>query len=208
MGRYGVAEPPVEAQKEDAPVDVPLFPSYGYPAFVPPVPRPKVRIKADILPAVSVFSLVALVGFPLGWLWSRLAPGQLKAVGQRGVLVPLTGESYHRFDAVAIFVALGLAGGLVVGVGVWFLRERRGPVIMLAAVLGSLAAALLATMLVGMFAGWIYDTPSATKLGDVVTLAPKLESMWAVMAQPLATALAYGVLAAWNGMDDLGRRLG
>jgi uncharacterized protein DUF2567 len=203
-----VAEPPVEAQQEDAPVEAPLYPSYGYPAYVPPAPRPRVQVKADILPAISVFSLVSLVGIPLAWLWAQLAPGQLKAVGQRGVLIPLTAESYHRFDAIAIFVALGFAAGLVVGVGIWFLRERRGPVIMAGAVLGSLAAAYLGTLMVGMFTGWIYDTPSATKVGDVVTLAPTLESVWVILAQPLATALVYGVLAAWNGMDDLGRRLG
>lgn len=204
-----MAEPPVEAQQEDAPVQAPLYPPpYDYPAYVPPAPRPRVQVKADILPAVSVFSLIALVGIPLAWLWAQLAPSQLKAVGQRGVLIPLTAESYHRFDSIAIFVGLGFAAGLVVGVGIWFLRERRGPVIMAGAVLGSLAAAYLGTLMVGMFTGWIYDTPSATKLGDVVTIAPTLESAWVILAQPLATALAYGVLAAWNGMDDLGRRLG
>lgn len=201
-----MAEPPVEAQRTEAPIEVPQYAPYPY--RLPPVPRPRVRVKADILPAISVFSLVSLVGIPLGWLWSRLTPGQLKVVAPNGVLIPLTAESYHRFDAIAIFVALGLGGGLVVGVAVWFMRERRGPVIMFAAVLGSLVAAFLAVMLTGMFTGWIYSTPSATKLGDVVSLAPTLESTWVVMAQPLATALAYGVLAAWNGMDDLGRRLG
>ncbi|TCO56627.1 DUF2567 domain-containing protein [Actinocrispum wychmicini] len=201
-----MAEPPVEAQRTDTPVEVPQY--APYPFRLPPVPRPKVRVKADILPAVSVFSLVSLVGIPVGWLWSRLAPGQLKVVAQNGVLIPLTEESYHRFDAIAIFVALGLGAGLLVGVAVWFMRERRGPVVMIGAVLGSLGAAFLALMLTGMFTGWIFSSPTATKLGDVVSLAPKLESVWAVMAQPLATALAYGVLAAWNGMDDLGRRLG
>jgi hypothetical protein len=203
-----VAEPPVEAQQKDAPVDVPLYQPYGYPYFLPPAPKPKVHIKADLLPAVSVFSIIALVGIPVAWIWAQLAPSQLKAVAQNGVLIPLTAESYHRFDSVAIFVALGLAAGFVVGVAVWFLRERRGPVVMLAAVLGSLAAAFMAAMLLGAFTSGMYPTPSAVKLGDVVSVAPKLESMWAVLAQPLATALAYGVLAAWNGMDDLGRRLG
>lgn len=203
-----MAEPPVEAQQKDAPVDVPLYPAYGYPYYVPPAPKPKVHVKADILPAVSVFSIIALVGIPVAWIWAQLAPGQLKAVAQNGVLIPLTAESYHRFDAIAIFVALGLASGLVVGVAVWFLRERRGPVIMVAAVLGSLAAAFMAVLLLGAFSSGMYPAPAATKLGDVVTIAPKLESMWAVLAAPLATALAYGVLAAWNGMDDLGRRLG
>jgi hypothetical protein len=206
-----VTEPPAEAQTQDAPVDVPpkqFPPPYGYPYYMPPTPKPRVVIKPDLLPAISVLSLVSLLGILLAWLWAQLAPSQLKVVNSRGQLVPLTAESYHRFDALAVFVLLGLGAGLVVGVAVWFLRERRGPVVMVAAVLGSLVAAYLATMMVGMFTGWIYDVPTAPKVGDVVTLAPKLESMWVVLAQPLATALAYGVLAAWNGMDDLGRRLG
>jgi hypothetical protein len=205
-----VAEPPVEARQVDAqvdpPMDVPQFAPDPY--RLPPPPRPRVHVKTDILPAVSVFSLLSLVGIPLAYVWAHLAPPQLKAVAQNGVLIPLTAESYHRFDALAIFVALSLGSGFVAGLAVWFLRERRGPVVMAGAVLGSLGAAFLALLLTGAFTGMMYTMPSATKLGDVVTIAPKIESVWAVMAQPLATALAYGVLAAWNGMDDLGRRLG
>lgn len=203
-----MAEPPVEAQKTDQTVGAPIFPAYGYPYVLPPVQKPKVSIKADLLPAISTLFSLTLLGFPLAWLWSMLAPGQLKVINARGVPVPLTAESYHRFDSLAVFLLLGLGAGLVVGVGVWFLRERRGPVIMIAAVLGSMGAAYMATLTSKMFTGWIYDVPSATKVGDVVTVAPTLESLWVIVAQPLATALVYGVLAAWNGMDDLGRRLG
>src|SRR4051794_13848872 len=106
MGGRGVAEPPVEARQGDAPGDVPQFAPYPYP--LPAPPRPRVHVKTDILPAVSVFSLLSLVGIPIAYLWARLAPPQLKAVAQNGVLIPLTAESYHRFDALAIFVALGL----------------------------------------------------------------------------------------------------
>lgn len=202
-----MAEQPVEAQRKDAPSEVPLYPLYGVPYYLPPQPKSRVVIKADLLPAVSVLSLVSLVGVPLAWLWAQLAPSQLKQVTQRGVF-PLTAESYHRFDSMAVFVLLGFGAGLVVGVAVWFMRERRGPVTMIAAVLGSLGGAYLATLMTGMFTGWIYEVPSATNVGDVVEVAPTLESVWVILAQPLATALAYGVLAAWNGMDDLGRRLG
>jgi hypothetical protein len=203
-----VSERPVEAREEDAPADVPLYPAYDYPFYIPPAPRSRVIVKADLLPAVSVLSLVSLIGIPLAYLWSLLAPSQLKAVSRTGQLVPLTAESYHRFDSMAVFVMLGLGAGVVVGVGVWFMRERRGPVVMAALVLGSLGAAYLATLMTGLFTGWIYDVPTALNVGDVVDVAPTLESAWVILAQPLASALAYGVLAAWNGLDDLGRRLG
>lgn len=203
-----MSERPVEARQEDAPADVPPYPAFDHPYYIPPAPRSRVVIKPDLLPAISVLSSVSLIGIPLAWLWSLLAPSQIKAVSRTGQLVPLTAESYHRFDAMAVFVALGFGVGLVVGVGVWFMRERRGPVIMVAVVLGSLVAAYLATMMSGLFTGWVYDVPTAMNVGDAVEVAPTIESLWVILAQPLATALAYGVLAAWNGMDDLGRRLG
>jgi hypothetical protein len=31
--------------------------------------------------------------------------------------------------------------------------------------------------------------------------------VWVLLAPPFATALTYCLLAAWNGRDDLGRRL-
>ncbi|CAM3509844.1 DUF2567 domain-containing protein [Kibdelosporangium persicum] len=202
-----MAEQPVEARQRDAPAEVPPYAVYGLPYHLPQPPRSRVVIKADLLPAVSILSSISLLGIPLAWLWALLAPDQLKQVTTRG-LIPLTAESYHRFDSMALFVLLGLGAGLIVGVGTWFLRERRGPVTMVAAVLGSLGSAYLATLMVGMFTGWIYEVPATTNVGDTVTVAPTLESVWVILAQPLATALAYGVLAAWNGMDDLGRRLG
>ncbi|MBP2324056.1 xanthosine utilization system XapX-like protein [Kibdelosporangium banguiense] len=203
-----MSERPVEAREADAPADVPLYPAFDYPYYIPPAPRSRVVVKQDLLPAISVVSLVSLLGIPLAYLWSLLAPSQLKAVSRSGQLVPLTAESYHRFDSMAVFVALSLGAGLVVGVSVWFMRERRGPVAMVAVVLGSLLAAYLATLMTGLFTGWLYDVPTALNVGDVVDVAPTIESTWVILAQPLAAALAYGVLAAWNGLDDLGRRLG
>lgn len=203
-----MSERPVEAQKEDAPADVPQYPAYDHPFYLPPPPRSRVIVKADLLPAISVLSMVSLIGIPLAYLWALLAPGQLKAISRTGQILPLTAESYHRFDSLAVFVMLGLGAGLVVGVGAWFMRERRGPVVMVALVLGSLGAAYLATLMTGMFTGWMYDVPTALNAGDIINVAPTLESGWVILAQPLAAALAYGVLAAWNGLDDLGRRLG
>lgn len=186
-------------------------PPAAYPPYVPAQwqpERPKVVVKADLLPALSVASTVSLFGLVIGWLWAHLAPPQRVVISQDGTPVPLTAESYHRFDDLVLFVLLGLSAGLVTGLAVWFLRERRGPVIMLAATLGSAVGGWLAMQVGTAWAEGRYPIGDQVKTLDVVVKAPQLESAWVLLAWPLTTALAYGVLAAWNAMDDLGRRLG
>lgn len=203
-----MAEQPVEARSEqdaqDRGPEYPIFPT----AYVwrPPVPR--VVVKADLLPAISIMSTVALLGLAVGWLWSLLAPAQRKVIYPDGTPIPLTDESYHRFDDLVVFMLLCLAAGLVTGVAVWYLRERRGPVVMIAAVIGSALGGWLATSVGKAWADGRWPAPASVKTADIVSVPPVLESTWGLLAWPVMTALAYGILAAMNGMDDLGRRLG
>jgi hypothetical protein len=205
--RFVVSEQPVErpAPESWAPVDVVSD------AWARAVSRrrPTVVVKADLLPAVSVVSTTALLGLLIAWIWARIAPAVPGIITQTGQPVALPSPfGYHRFDDLAIFLLLGFAAGLVAGVATWLLRERRGPTIMLAAVLGSLVGAWLAVHTGLSFAAGHYPISGAPKVGAVIDLAPRLETGWVLLAQPLGTALAYGVLAAWNGMNDLGRRFG
>ncbi|GAA3812573.1 DUF2567 domain-containing protein [Amycolatopsis sp. ATCC 39116] len=171
-------------------------------------PQPRVVVKADLLPAVSLLSLIGVLGIPLGWLWSLLAPPERVRVFDGGQLIPLQLESWHRFDDLAIYALLGLGLGVVTGAAVWMLRERRGPVVLIAAVLGGLLAAWLGVQMGVAFANSAYAVTTTPAVGDVIERAPRIESLWVLVAQPLGTALAYGLLAGWNGRDDLGRRLG
>ncbi|WNV89697.1 DUF2567 domain-containing protein [Umezawaea sp. Da 62-37] len=199
-----MAEQPVEDRAVEAHVP-PVLPQWVY-DYRPP--RPKVVVKRDLLPAVCLLGALSALAIPMGWLWSLLAPGQNKVVQDGAELIPVGGESYHRLDDLMIFVVMGLAAGLLTGIATWMLRERRGPVIMLAAVAGSALAAYLGQKTgIGMAAGH-YATTGTLNIGDMVMTAPVLETAWGAVAWPLATALAYGCLAAWNGLDDLGRRLG
>lgn len=170
--------------------------------------RPRVVVKADLLPGVSVLSTIAVVGLALGWIWSMIAPAERLFITDDGTPVPLLDESYHRFDDVGVFLLVNLAAGLILGAVVWQLRERRGPVILIAAVLGAVVGGWLAMRTGVSFAQGGYPTPTAPHPGDVVTKAPGLGTSWALLAQPFALAFAYGVLSAWNGRHDLGRRLG
>lgn len=170
--------------------------------------RSRVVIKADLLPAISVLSLVALLGVPLGWGWSRLAPDTRMRVLPGGHQAPLPMESWHRFTDLAVFMLFGLAAGIVVGVAVWLLRARRGPVMLFGLVAGSALSAVFAMRMGIAFANNHYAVAEAPEVGDVVSAAPELSTGWILLAQPLAAALSYGILAVWNGRDDLGRRLG
>ena len=135
-------------------------------------------------------------------------PQRERVVTADGQRVPLELESWHRFDDLAVFGLMTLGLGIVVGVVVWLLRERRGPVVFLAAVLGVALASALA-MLLGV--GWAnshYAIAAPPALGSVIELAPRLESWWVLLTGPLGVTLVYSLLATWNGRDDLGRRLG
>ncbi|ATE58434.1 hypothetical protein CNX65_28115 [Actinosynnema pretiosum] len=163
-------------------------------------------VQRDIPAAIKVFSTTSLLGLPIGLLWAWLAPAQ-NVVVQSGGFVPVPGESYHRLDSLMVFVLLGLAAGVLTGAASWMMRELRGPVVMLAATVGSVLAAFLAFRVSAPFSTWRHELASAPAVGEVIRLAPSLDSAWGIVAWPLGTALAYGCLAAWNGMDDLGRRL-
>ncbi|MCX2955008.1 DUF2567 domain-containing protein [Lentzea sp. NEAU-D7] len=192
-----------------APVRIESVPEPPYVYHYYPRPRPKVVVKRDLLPSLVVALTTFIGAFPAGFLWSRLAPAQLKIVSpQDDKLYPIGLESYHRLDALMVFVLIGLGAGVITGIAVWLMRQRRGPVVMLAMTAGSFAAAWFAQDFGGRLAAGLYPNPASIKPNDTLLVAPALETWWGILAWPLAAALAYGCCAAWNGLDDLGRRLG
>ncbi|WP_370943177.1 DUF2567 domain-containing protein [Amycolatopsis sp. cg5] len=176
------------------------------PVYRIPLERPKVRVKADILPAISLAGTSTLLAFPLVYLWSLLAPTQRFRVYEGG-LAPLDLESWHRFDSLAIFGFLSIGAGVLIAAVAWLMRERRGPVMLVAAALGALGASAVGVLSKGMFLGK-YDIAKPPSVGDVIVAAPTLDTWWVIIAAPTAAVVVYGICAAWNGLDDLGRRLG
>lgn len=176
---------------------------------LPPLRRQRPAVsRVDLVGALSLASLVSLTGLPLGWLWSRLAPAQLSIMQEDQTLAALPTESQHRFDDLATFVMLGAAAGLLVGAAAWLMRGRRGPLTVVGLAAGSLFAAWLAVRMGVSFAHARYAQPSSLlPPNDVVAVAPRIDSNWVIIAQPLFAVLAYGMAAAANGLEDLGRRL-
>jgi uncharacterized protein DUF2567 len=171
-----------------------------------PVPfRPGAVVRADVVPAWGVLCAVAVLGLPLGALWSWLAPTEFVVrsalVAAPGGVLPFAGQTEHRFDDMAIFVLLGLATGVLTGAALWLLRRRRGPLVLLAAVLGSLIAAWLA-MRIGL---WLVAAryPDLASTGAPFPRPPVLESAWVIITQPFGVAVTYCITTAWSGTDDL-----
>ncbi|MBA8823457.1 hypothetical protein FHX42_000786 [Saccharopolyspora lacisalsi] len=167
---------------------------------------PRVVVKADLLPALIALVSVSLLGVPLGWLWSRLAPAHASVLTSGGELSMMPVESYHRFDALAVFLLITASAGVLLGALLWLVRSRRGPVVLVAGVLGSLACAWLASKLGTMFAGGLHPMPAEPQVGELITMPPEIDTPSAVLLQPFALALVYGLATSWNALDDLGRR--
>jgi hypothetical protein len=172
-----------------------------------PVPsRPAVVVRADLVAALGVVAAVAVLGAPLGVLWSWLAPPEFVARSPRaptpGGVLPFVGETAHRFDDMATFVLFGLAAGVLTGAALWLLRRRRGPLVVIAAVLGSLVASWVA-MRVGLWLA-VAHYPDLASTGAPFPRPPVVESDWVIIAQPFTVAVTYCLTTAWNGADDLG----
>ncbi|MGH3857002.1 MAG: DUF2567 domain-containing protein, partial [Pseudonocardiaceae bacterium] len=154
---------------------------------------------------VGVVGVVAVVGVPWGVLWAWLAPGEVVArstdAATLGAVLPFAGQDEHLFDDMATFVLLGLAAGVLTGAALWLLRRHRGPLVLLAAVAGSLIAGWLA-MRTGL---WLVASryPDLASTGAPFPRPPVLQSAWVIVAQPFGVAFAYSITTAWNGTDNL-----
>lgn len=158
----------------------------GAPAW-PPASSPRT---ASVRGLALLVAAVLVLGAALGVVWSRLAPGQRFVVIDARTLATLPTESEHVFVDAALFVVLGLVGGLLSAVAAWRWRRARGPVVLLVLVGASVLGALLAHV-VGLA---LVTQPDATGApqGTVLTAAPQLRTWLVLVGQPLGAALGYG----------------
>lgn len=150
-----------------------------------------------------MLTVLTVLGGLAGVVWAFLAPAvRLLVVAEdRGVV--LTGESLHRFDAVAIFVGIGVVLGVLSAVVVWGMRRVRGPGAVAALVIGSgLGAGVAALAGLGV-AHLRFPRAEGPAVGTIVADAPVLSTPMVLVAQPLAAALVYLLLAALSPYDDL-----
>lgn len=178
-------------------------------------------VRADVPAALRLALGVVAAGLPLGVLWAFLAPGVGTVVLAGGASGALPGENDHAFDAVAVFVLLVAAFGVIAGVVAWRRRAVRGPVALASVVLASLVAAWLAGRVGGaLAAGPVLPSPvpvlidrAATSGGGPGPAPPTLPGTltttpaspgpwWAAVAAGLTAALSYVAGAIADGHED------
>jgi len=176
------------------------------------------ELRVDLRPAVVLAVVAAVAGVVVGLVWAQVAPVQ-QVVLAAGGSVPLGDATDHVFDATAVFVLLVLSYGVVVGSVGWQLRAHRGPVVLIAVVLGALAGSWLAARVGTWTAPGSTPVPvlldradvSATRTpgppvpAQVTTLPATLGTWWALLPGALGAAVAYVLAAIALGEEDLGR---
>ena len=172
----------------------------------------------DVLAASVLAVVVGVAGLLLGVLWALTAPSELVVVAAGGT-APLSDETSHLFDATALFALLAMAFGVVAGAAAWRLRARRGPLMLVAAVVGALAGAYVAARLGTAIApgsapvGVLLDRARAAGDGvpgppvpaTLATVPAALGSWWTVTLAGLGAALGYLLPAIWLGAEALDR---
>jgi hypothetical protein len=177
------------------------------------------ELREDAPAALRYAAILVVVGLPLGALWALLAPVvHVVALPGSGTGSP-AGEADHAFDAVAIHVLLVASFGVIAGAVAWRRRHRRGPVMLLSAVLGTLVGAWVAGR-VGALLAWAASpvpvlvdpsalgtsgAPGAPLPAVLTSLPPAPGPWWIALIAGLGAALAYVLAAIADGHEDMSR---
>lgn len=170
-----------------------------------------------------VVAVLALLGFPLGALWSWLTP-QVELVRVPGGF-GLSQENPEQYMAAdGVFALLGLSVGVMAALAVWFAAPaRRGPWLMSGLVVGSIACQFVASSfgkigrdaylasLEAVPVGWhVWRVPELKMVsfdlgeawrnlaaGDVVGMMSHL-SLGVMVTMAFAAAFVYTMCAGWS----------
>ncbi|WP_328418866.1 DUF2567 domain-containing protein [Micromonospora sp. NBC_00389] len=209
------------------PPDRPLPPAGFDPANSPPSaayqssleqgadqPPRRMRVAATVLGTALA---LAVLGAPLGLLWAALAPDTPVLKTAEGAIYAEP-QPEQPIAADGWFSVLGLAFGVLAALVLWFvLRRWRGPVGLLAAVLGALAAAPVAWQVgrgVGRATfdrlldtappGQAFSKPADLRAGGVDWLLGVLPVPHGNLLLPaFGAAIMYTLLAGWSRWPSL-----
>lgn len=170
------------------------------------------------LAGLAVAVALAVLGAPLGWLWSVLAP-EVPLIKTEGG-ARLTEPQPEEFVAAdGWFTLLGFGFGVLAAIAVWaLLRRYRGPFMLLGLAVGTVGAALVAWWLGGVIGGQgdfdrlAASAPVGTPLSQPAELrAGGFEWLWGViptlqgdvLLPAFGAVVTYTLLAGWSRYPSL-----
>lgn len=190
---------------------VPVPDPVAVPAGGAPAGQGRAR-RAAALAALVV--AVAVLGVPLGLVWTALAPGVPVEVTDQGLLFA-DPQPEQPAAADGWFALLSVPFGVLAAVGAWAVAPRwRGPYALAAVAVGAVGAGLVAWWLgrhVGLsgYEAALADAPTGTVLSRPPDLRMVTSDRWPPVAlgvpllPGLVAAATYTLLAAWSRFPDL-----
>jgi hypothetical protein len=140
----------------------------------------------DLLAAGALALVLAALGLPFAMLWQTVSPRVEYVVLDGGwASVETYPEQFVEGDLV--FAGIGLALGIVAAIAAWAaMRDRRGPILLVGLVVGSIAC---------QFVAWKIGAHEWQQFWDAVRRAPVGAHMW---RPPSVLFVALDPAAAWD----------
>ncbi|MCX5046041.1 DUF2567 domain-containing protein [Aldersonia sp. NBC_00410] len=160
-------------------------------------------MRAEVRTAARVVLGAVVLGAVGGIVWGLLAPPIQAIVVTAGRAAPVTGESDHEFDAVAIFACVSAVVAVLTAVGAWRLARPRGPVLYGGILLGSVTGAATMAVIGEGVARLRHPHVQAPQVDELIALAPGIGTAMVLIVAPMIASLAILVLAIFNPRDDL-----
>ncbi|MBJ8343165.1 DUF2567 domain-containing protein [Antrihabitans sp. YC2-6] len=158
----------------------------------------------ETLAALAVFVGWLVISVIGGVVWGFLAPAEHLVVFEPGRMQTIAGESGHYFDSVAIFAAISLVVAIVGSAATWRWRSMRGPILFAGLFLGALDGAREMMFTGELVARLRFPEIVEPAVGEVVAVAPTIDTLLVLIIAPLIACLSVLVMAAINPRDDLG----
>ena len=157
------------------------------------------RVVREILIALAVAAVIALLGAPIGLLWRVVAP-TVELVKTPYGWYPTAEEPEGFVADDGWFAIIGAGAGLALAIVIWLtLRRSRGPAVLLGLAVGSFACAVFAQWLghrIGL--AEYHRVVHAAVDGAKVHRLPQLRIDGVKLVQPMVAVAGYTLFAAFH----------
>ena len=144
----------------------------------------------DLLASGALAVVLAALGFPYAMLWQVITP-RVEFVTIEGGWVGVEAYPDDYVLADLYFAGIGLALGIIAAIAAWtVMRERRGPVVLLGLVVGSIACQVVA---------WRIGLSEWESFWEAMRGAPVGVHMW---RPPAVLFVEFDFSAGWDALLD------